>query len=255
MVHALAGCGFARCYVISEEEGLVVVDVGSVGTAEDVARFISRDLCRAPEQIRYIIATHFHIDHIGGIGHLLEKSGESTRVVFHQRVNDYLSGAKYVSGQKKWTSGLCPAVFLSARYVRKYGHFRFESLAGIPLPGFRKLVNLPYPTEKIKYLNDSNAIRQSLGFGRWDVIKTPGHTEDSISLNHESSAELICGDLILNFKKNGSGYLHRFCSDEDALLKAYRDLCHCIEPQRIYPGHGEIISGNGNVLLNVRTFH
>jgi glyoxylase-like metal-dependent hydrolase (beta-lactamase superfamily II) len=73
MVFALAGCGFARCYVIDEEEGLLVVDVGSVGTADDVALFVSRDLGRPLEQIRSIVATHFHIDHIGGIGHLLKK--------------------------------------------------------------------------------------------------------------------------------------------------------------------------------------
>jgi glyoxylase-like metal-dependent hydrolase (beta-lactamase superfamily II) len=255
MVFALAGCGFARCYVIDEEEGLLVVDVGSVGTADDVALFVSRDLGRPLEQIRSIVATHFHIDHIGGIGHLLKKSGEKTRVIFHPRVGDYLSGGNKLARQRNWITGLCSATLRSVRYVRRWDHFRFESLAGIPLPGFRNLVNLPYPIEKIQYLNYTTATRQPLGFGQWDILETPGHTEDSVSLYSESSAELICGDLILNFEKNGSGYLNRFCCNEDTLLKTYHDLCRCIEPERIYPGHGEIISGRGNALLNVRTFH
>jgi glyoxylase-like metal-dependent hydrolase (beta-lactamase superfamily II) len=255
MVFALAGCGFARCYVVSEKEGLLVVDVGSIGTAEDVVRFISRELGRSPEQIRYIVATHFHIDHIGGIGHLLKKSGERARVIFHRRVRDYLSGEKYLSRQKNWITGLCPAALHSARHVSKWSHFCFESLAGIPLPGFRNLVNLPYSAEKIQYLDGTTATRQPLGFGQWDVLDTPGHTEDSVSLYCESSAELICGDVILNFEKGGGGYLNRFCCNEETQLKTYHDLCRCIEPERIYPGHGEIISGSGNALQNVRTFH
>ncbi len=255
MVFALAGCGFARCYVIDEAEGLLVVDVGSVGTADDVALFVSRDLGRPLEQIRSIVATHFHIDHIGGIGHLLKKSGEKTRVIFHPRVGDYLSGENKLARQRNWITGLYPATLHSACYVRRWDHLRFESLTGIPLPGFRNLVSLPFPTEKIQYLNYTTATRQPLGFGQWDILETPGHTEDSVSLYRESSAELICGDLILNFEKNGSGYLNRFCCNENTLLKTYHDLCRCIEPERIYPGHGEIISGSGNALLNVRTFH
>lgn len=255
MVFALAGCGFARSYVISEDEGLVVVDVGSIGTAEDAARFICRELSRSPEEIRYIIATHFHIDHIGGIGHLLKKSGDKARVIFHPRVRDYLSGEKTLSSQKNWITGLCLASLYSARYVSKWGHLRFESLAGIPLPGLRNFVSLPYHTDKIQYFTGANTARRPLGFGQWEVLETPGHTEDSVCLYRESSAELICGDLILNFEKNGSGYLNRFCCSESSLLKTYHDLCRCIEPGRIYPGHGEIVSGNGNVLLKVRTFH
>jgi glyoxylase-like metal-dependent hydrolase (beta-lactamase superfamily II) len=255
MVFALAGCGFARCYVIAEGEGLLVVDCGSSGTAEDVERFIIRELGRSPAEIRYIIATHFHIDHIGGIGHLLKKSGEKTRVFFHRRVKDYLSGEKTPARQKNWLTGLWPATLCSARYVRRWGHLHFESLAGIPLPGFRRLVNLPYPAERIQYLHEATAFRQLLGFGRWDVLETPGHTEDSISLYCESSAELVCGDLILNFKKDGAGFLNRFCCNEEVLSQTYQALCRGIAPHHIYPGHGEIISGTGNVLLKVRTFH
>jgi len=65
--------GLARSYVISEAEGLVVVDVGSIGTAEDVAIFIKRLPGRSLQDVKCIVATHFHIDHIGGIGRLLKK--------------------------------------------------------------------------------------------------------------------------------------------------------------------------------------
>lgn len=255
MVFTMAGGGFARCYVIAEEDGLVVVDVGSIGQAQDVVQFISRQLNRSLEQIKYIVATHFHIDHIGGIGHLLQKAGEKTRVIFHQRVGDYLRGSKTLSLQKNWLTGLLPAALQSARYIGRWGHLRFESLAGIPLPGLCHLVDLPYHAEKIHYFMDTSAARQPLGFGQWDVLETPGHTEDSVSLYHESSAELICGDLILNFEKDGPGRVNSFYCNKGLILKTYGDLCRSICPERIYPGHGEVISKNGNALLGVATFH
>lgn len=254
MVSTIAGCGFARCYVISEEEGLLVVDVGSTGAAEDVDRFIRRNLRRSPAEIRYIVATHFHIDHIGGIGRLLGKSGAQARVFFHRRVGDYLSGSAKLSRLKNWTAALWPATVRSARYVRHWRHLHFESLVGIPLPGFRSRASVPYPAEYIQY-SYITAGRHPIGLGAWEVLETPGHTEDSICLYCEASSELLCGDMILNFEQEGSGFLNRFCWDEQTLLQTFDGLCRHIQPERIYPGHGEVIAGGGNALRNVRTFH
>jgi glyoxylase-like metal-dependent hydrolase (beta-lactamase superfamily II) len=253
MVFAIAGCGFARCYVIAEEEGLLVADVGSVGTAADVVRFIIRDLGRSLQEIRYILATHFHIDHIGGIGHLLAESGGKARVAFHRRVGDYLSGAASPCRMKNWIKGLLPAAMHSAGSLRSLRHLHFESLAGVPLPGWCRLVNLPYLSDKIEYLSFDSAGRVRLGFGRWEILETPGHTQDSVCLYHQESTELISGDLILNFEQNGNGYLNPFCCDEQMVMKTYLNLCEIIRPERIYPGHGETIRGNGNALLKVRT--
>ncbi|MCX7635982.1 MAG: MBL fold metallo-hydrolase, partial [Syntrophales bacterium] len=89
MVHALQRCGFARSYVISEPEGVVVVDVGSVGAARQVKSYIVQKLGLTMDAVRFIVATHFHIDHIGGIGSLLAHCGGDTKVVFHHVVRHY----------------------------------------------------------------------------------------------------------------------------------------------------------------------
>jgi glyoxylase-like metal-dependent hydrolase (beta-lactamase superfamily II) len=41
-------------------------------------------------EVRGIVATHFHFDHIGGIGRLLRSCPTETRVLFHRRVKEYL---------------------------------------------------------------------------------------------------------------------------------------------------------------------
>lgn len=253
MVHPVLNCGFARSYIISSEEGLVVVDVGSIGTVEDISDLISQ-LGKTFNDVRFLAATHFHIDHIGGIGCMLCKCPSDTKVLFHWTVADYLEGKRKVSLTKNWIVGFMPASIASVRYVRKFSHLNYESLSGIPLPGLRNRVVLPYRQNRIEYLGGKGLKRYPLGFGDWDVIETPGHTEDSVSFYNETSEELICGDLILNIEKGRHGELNRFYSNRESILESFHDLSNTIGPKIIYPGHGEIIMDTVNALRHVKIF-
>ena len=244
MVYVTPAGGLARSYVISEAEGLMVVDVGSIGTAEDVAIFIKRLPGRSLQDVKCIVATHFHIDHIGGIGRLLKKCLPDTVVLFHFLVDHYLKKQRTISRLKNWLTGFLPAAVFSTRYARKCAHFRFESFAGIP-----------HPQDRIRFINTEPSVPCKLNFGGWEILATPGHTEDSLSLYNAASGELICGDLILNFKKNGTGYLNPFCWNREAVENSYQNLIQKVDAKTIYPGHGEIINNGSNALLKVRTFH
>ncbi|MBU2262131.1 MAG: MBL fold metallo-hydrolase, partial [Proteobacteria bacterium] len=65
MVHTIPDCGLSRSYLIEEGAGLMVVDVGSVGVARAIGDYCTHTLKRSLRAIRFIAATHFHIDHIG----------------------------------------------------------------------------------------------------------------------------------------------------------------------------------------------
>jgi len=249
-VHPIANTGFSRTYIIEDLNGLLVVDVGSIGAARDVAKYV-KHLGRSIEEIAYITATHFHIDHIGGIEHLIKQCGATTRVLFNWRVRDYLTGKKKISLIRNWRSGLIPATAVSARYVRRLSHFFFMNLSGIPLPWMRGMVNIPVDRERIGFFGDGTAERYALGFGGWEVIETPGHTEDSVSFYNEMTRELICGDLIVNISKSGRGILNRFHWRGDLLKESFAYLCANMSPIVLYPGHGEVIRDKNNALDGV----
>ena len=279
MVYAVPNCGFARSYVISGKDGLMVVDAGSVGTAEDLSTVIKSQPGMSMDMVKYITATHFHIDHIGGIGPFLAECPATTKVMFHSLIRSYLAGEKRISLMGGWHIGLIPAAILSLRYVKKISHCCVKGLAGIPVPGIRLLVRVPYDEGRIGYFGypvaktettvsqerkKNPAIREwpflsefkryHLGFDQWEVIETPGHTEDSISLFDLESEALICGDLIVNMGRNGSGKLNPFCWDKKTLVRTYEFLCSTLSPKTIYPGHGEAIQDRDNALLKVKPF-
>lgn len=268
MVHPIPNCGFSRSYVISEPDGLMIVDVGSVGAAEDIILFITGHLNRAMEDVRFITATHFHIDHVGGMESLLKKCPPSTEILYSPLVLDYYEGRRKLSLIRHWFSGFVPASFRCSRYVRRFDHLRFDSLSGIPLPGLRHCVRLPRTKNRVRSFElnippppDPDAMnRQSLqtcstGFGAWQVIETPGHTEDSVSFYHPLTRELICGDLIVNVRRDGRGRLNRFCWSREVTYQTYRELVRMISPRVIYPGHGEVITHYQNALSAVETFN
>lgn len=254
MVHPIENSGLSRTYLIEGQDGLMVVDAGSKGSAEDVEEYIKGRPGMDMRDVLYIVSTHFHIDHIGGIGHLLDRCPAATKVLFNYMVRDYLEGRKKISLVKNWFVGLEPATLASIRYVKRFKHLAFGSFAGIPLPALRSLVALPYEWNRIAYFGSNGVERCKLGFDEWEAIATPGHTEDSVSFYNDASGELICGDFILNMKKGGTGRLNRFYWSRKMIVDSYNRLCKLIKPAVIYPGHGEIIRGGQDVLLGVEAF-
>jgi len=252
MVHIIPKSGFARTYLIEEDEGLMAVDVGSIGAAQEIEAYCTQVLKKSLQDIRFIIATHFHIDHIGGIGTLLRKCSPEMRVLFHTFVKEYLTGKREMSPMKNWLHGLIPTLLASCSDIGKPSHVAFETLAGIPLSAMKNYCRLSYEPW-IRYFDAGRLPRYRFGFGDWEVIATPGHTEDSVSFYSDATKELICGDLIIG-GASGAGCLNRFYWDETLIREAFKMLRELVCPRIIYPGHGDTMADDENAFRKVGTF-
>jgi len=240
MVHPIPDCGLAQTYLISDEgDGLMVVDVGSIGAALAVEDFCVHTIKRSLMAIRIIAATHFHIDHIGGIGALLSKCPPLTTVLFHPLVKAYLKANRPLSPMRNWLTGLLPTLIAGRFGVRKWTDLTFDGTAGVPLPFFRDLQQVSY-ADRIRYLDGNRLPRSRIGFGSWEVITALGHTEDSVVFFNEASGELISGDLILGLR-NGRGYVNHFCWNEDQTRRTFAALTEMLRVRIIFPGHGAVV--------------
>ena len=252
MVHVIPKSGFANTYLIEEDEGLIAVDVGSIGAAQEVEKYCTGILKRSLEDIRFIFATHFHIDHIGGIGTLLKECSPETRVLFDIRAKGYIEERESLAPMRNWLSGLVPTIRENYTRIGNLSHIAFESVAGVPLPVFKDIGHLPY-ADRVAYIDMHGALLSRLGLSNWEAVPTPGHTPDSVSIYNEETQELICGDLILG-RHDGTGYLNHFCWDEDLARDCFAILNNALCVRTIYPGHGEVIRDEKNAFSKVVSF-
>jgi len=253
MVHPIPGSGLAQAYLITDEKGgLMVVDVGCVGAALAVEDFCVHKIKRSLMAIRIIAATHFHIDHIGGIAALLAKCSPKTTVLFHPLVKAYLKAGRPLSPMRNWVTGLFPTLIGGAFGIRKWSDLAFDGPAGVPLPFFRDLQRVSY-ADRIQFLEGNRLPRLRIGFGGWEVIAAPGHTEESVVLYNEASGELISGDLILG-RKDGRGYVNRFGWDVEQTRRTFLALAETIRVRIIFPGHGPVIWSAEDAFLKIHGF-
>ena len=253
MVHPIPGSGIAQTYLITDEnDGLMVVDCGSIGAAQAVENFCVHTIKRSLMAIRIIAATHFHIDHIGGIAALLSKCSPKTVVLLHPLVKAYLKGGRPLSPMRNWVTGLLPTLTGGAFGIRKWSDLAFDGPAGVPLPFFRDLQRVSY-ADRIQFLEGNRLPRSRICFGGWEVIAAPGHTEDSVVFYNEASGELITGDLILG-RKDGRGYVNRFCWDEGQTKRTFTALMETIHVRIIFPGHGPVVWATDDAFRKVDCF-
>jgi glyoxylase-like metal-dependent hydrolase (beta-lactamase superfamily II) len=151
-------------YLVVGSGGTALIDPGfscSVDTNIEAIREIGIE----PDAIDYIVLTHSHIDHAGGVGQLA-KSARRAQIAAHQR------GAFYLKNSAKIGGG---------------GHMVFgsEMMADLGEP-------IDVSAERIKTIGDGDVI--DLGDKNLRVYYTPGHCGDHVSLLEESTGTLFPGD-------------------------------------------------------------
>jgi len=127
-----------------------------------------RELELSPEDVRYIIVTHIHLDHAGGAGWLLQ-SCPNAKVVVHPK------GARHLAHPERLIQG--------AQAV--YGE-QFEAF-------FHPI--LPVPEERLLIMQDGETL--PLGEGRdLQFFDSPGHANHHFSILDSVSRHVFTGDTV-----------------------------------------------------------
>ncbi len=229
-VHIISG-GYANTYLIEDGNSLVAVDVGTAKAARKIYEYLS-DKSIDASCLPMVIATHFHIDHVGGISRLLQLFPK-IKVCFFRMVGDYLNGKEKIClfSPFLWLTGLLPVVIALDNHIKNTIASLFSDKVAIPLPFLRtKFLPSDYKAECI--LDEGQKIPP---LPHWAIIKTPGHTPDSVCFYSSDEKTIISGDTILNMK--GSGELNNFCCNPNAIQESFKKLLP-LNVRNIYPGHG-----------------
>ncbi|MFG1867276.1 MBL fold metallo-hydrolase [Micromonospora arborensis] len=209
-------------HVVRLPDGYALIDTAVPGSAPTILNALAR-LGGRPQDLRQIVLTHSHIDHMGSAADLVEASG--ARV---------LAGAL----DAPFIRGTAPEP--EPTYTAPERALHDQIMAGFSEADVRPLQHLPVDVE----LHDGDTIDD------WSepvhVLHVPGHTPGSIALHLASSGVLFPGDIVATTE--GRAILGPFNVDRDQAIASFGRLA-ALEVEALCVPHGEpVLKGAGAVL-------
>jgi len=168
--HLRVEIGLSNGWIIRSGRGAALVDAGFDGFAPRVAWGL-RHMGLAPSDLKLIIITHAHVDHIGALSDIVRGTGAAVAV--HELEAEYVR-----TGQPLMPRGLTPR----GRITVALGNRHPEAL-------------------RVRAVEPKVIVRNELDLAPWGlagrVVETPGHSPGSVSVVLEDGRAYV-GDLVVN---------------------------------------------------------
>lgn len=224
----LARIGITNVCLIPATEGYLLVDTSyenDLGALEKGLRRIGVEF----SDIRYIVVTHCHSDHVGNLVQL--RSNHTFKMIVHRKTAEGLETGGL--GQP-----LLPLNKLSAFFL-----FMVKLAQGN---------NLPFPPLKISQddivFDDGGLDLQETAGVNARIVHTPGHTDDSVSIIFADNTAIV-GDLCMSLIPiPGSQYVPLFLDDLEKVYASWKNLLD-MGVKRIIPAHGKPFDSEKLVML------
>lgn len=153
------------CYLIADRGELAFIDSGSSNNVPGLLALLDR-LGFQPQQVRYVMPTHVHLDHAGGAGALMAACPNAT-LVTHER------GVPHMVDPTRLQAGASAV----------YGEQAFQATFG---------TLVPVPAERVIAAGDGQTFQ--LGARRIAFADTPGHANHHGCFFDEPSRLWFTGD-------------------------------------------------------------
>lgn len=203
--------GIDRCYLIRGEK-IIMIDGGAPKQEKSFMKASER-LSIKPEEIKLIVLTHGHLDHIGSAKRIKNLTG--AKIAMHRQEKDWL---------EKSLKPLPPGVTV-------WGNLFVKIMAM-----FMPLVHIP-ATDVDIVLGDEEFPLSEYGIpGK--VVPTPGHSLGSVSVLLETG-EAFVGDMAMSiFPLRLSPGLPILAEDMQKVKESWKLLMD-MGAKTIYPAHGK----------------
>jgi len=211
------GMGYVNAFLIAGDDGLTLVDSGLPKKKDPILSAVA-GAGRQPADLKHILITHHHIDHMGSLGDLMEATGAKSCV--HPLDSPIVRGDRPQPGPN-------PASLL--------GKF-----AGPLLARFG-----PAPTTAPVDIEVADGEELAIA-GGIRALHTPGHTPGHLAfLLARDGGVLFAGDAAANVIRLGMP-IGMFTADREQAKESVRKLA-ALEFEVACFGHGRVLKGEANL--------
>jgi glyoxylase-like metal-dependent hydrolase (beta-lactamase superfamily II) len=203
-------CGFTTVYAL-KGDGVILIDGGDPNKLDNIRKGIAKALIQ-PEEIKLIILTHGHWDHVGSTRDIKQLTG--AKILLHRGDMHFIAEQKTTQppGLNSWgrtlhalLTSISPMIHVPKFEVDIIAEDKELSLAEYGIPG--------------------------------RIIPTPGHSWGSVSVLLDSG-DVFVGDLAMNlFPLRLNPGLPIFGDDMTIVKNSWKKLLDR-DVKTIYPAHG-----------------
>jgi glyoxylase-like metal-dependent hydrolase (beta-lactamase superfamily II) len=210
--------GISKAYLWRDDSGVTLVDTGPAGSAPVIADALT-ELGLRREDVRQVVLTHFHDDHVGSAAAVRAWNGAPV-----------FAGAADVPVVRRDRPG--PEAVITPAERDLYA----IASADVPrAPACRH----------VEPVADGDVLG-----GGVVVVGVPGHTPGSIAVHLPEAGALVTGDTVVEFR--GDLVLGPFNVDRPLAWSSLQRLA-ALEPDVVCPGHGQPVVGGAAAALRGAT--
>ena len=218
-LYSFSGLLMGRVYCTEDADGgLTVIDAGIGSAAEKIVKQVQAS-GRQASDIKRIVVTHAHPDHIGGLPGLHKLTGAAVICSFIER--EYVEGTAAVPTAQK-------------------ANLRFPDTLMARPP------SLQAGTPVSRVVADGDMLEDV--FGGLQVIATPGHSPGHISLWQPQKRILITGDVVMHLPWGIRLPIAAFTPDMDEDRRSLSRIA-ALDAEIVCFGHGRPLHGKDSARL------
>lgn len=222
-VHVVTGTN-VNWALVAEGDEVTVVDAGYPNDSRALLASIEA-IGRRPEDVRAIVLTHAHLDHMGGIPALLKRTDAPV-----------LTGAvEDAHARREHLEQISPLQMLAQARSKSGAIWVAQTLRAV----------LPHITMKVPSAQAVDFDTELDIPGRLRAISTPGHTSGHTAFLMESTGTLFSGDALVTGHRLLPGsprsqLLSSVFSEDEAEMRESLKTLGGLPADCLVPGHGPV---------------